>query len=160
MKLFLFTFSRRKMKFLAIFIIGFMLGASSALLKAGRELDNLLILNNQLSGELTDKENQVRILKEKLNTQTMPLIEKISLHINLPDKTWAEHKAVQEKLEQELKKILNPVLGLSIDKIEPGIIQALLHQRIIHTNEGVFTIEMNWLIIAPVLEVDVSAKLK
>jgi hypothetical protein len=144
----------------ALFLLGFLVGASLTTLQTGRELDRLHVQISELRGELEDKENLINLLSGKLSSQKKTMIEKITLHVILPDRSWANHQTIKETLEQDLKKILNPTLGQPIEQVKPGLIQALLHQRILPTAQGNFLIKMDWLIIAPTLECQVSARLE
>lgn len=146
-----------KKSWLALFIIGFLTGSSATVLQTGKELDRLHILNNRLQGELTDKETQLKALNTKLQDKKAHVVEKTTLHIKLPDETWASHEAVQETLEQEIKKILTPLLGHPVEQIDPEVVHSLLHQRIISTNQGEFALDMKWLIISTDLQVNIEA---
>ena len=144
----------------ALFLLGFLVGASLTTLHTGRELDRLHVQISELRGELGDKENLINLLSGKLSSQKKTMIEKITLHVILPDRSWANHQTIKETLEQDLKKILNPTLGQPIEQVKPGLIQAILHQRILPSAQGNLLIKLDWLIIAPSLECQVSARLE
>lgn len=142
----------------AVFLLGFLLGASTATLQTGRELDRLHIQITELKGELKDRDNQINLLSSKLSSKKLSYIQKLDIKINTPGQSWANHESVRETLEQELKGLLNHTLGQPVEQIKPGLIQAIVHQRVLPTSKGNFVVKLDWLIIAPTLECQVSAK--
>lgn len=150
-------FKKHLATWLAVFFLGVLAGSGMTLLKTGKELDRLYSENNRLMGQVTDKDEQIKVLKERLATKNENVIENISLDITLPEGTWANHLTIKEILEQDIKKILNPVRGQPIPEIKPGFIQALLHLRILDTSEGQFQLKVQWIIIANNLEIQVTA---
>lgn len=145
--------------FFAIFLLGFLAGACAILLFTGQELDRLHITINELQGELEDKEKQLSILQEQVATKKQDLVEKTALHVILSDENWANHQAIREALERNIKNILAPVLGQPVNEVKPEVVLALLNQRIIHTEYGQFILKIDWLVIATTLETQVSARL-
>lgn len=148
------------MRYLAVFVLGFLLGASLTNLLLARQQEQLHLARTELEQRLAATKEELDQLKENLARQSHQVIAAIEPVIAFSgDKPPAvEARAVTQALTREIQDILAPLKGQEVRRLNPALVPAMIDGRIIKVNGRQFKLKVTLLLISDRVIVHVQAQ--
>lgn len=132
---------------IAVFTLGFLLGASLLNLISGVHLDKAELEIQKLHTQLSDQSEQIKALEDSLAQRRKLTVSKIEIHmIRKDDKQENEYDNLE--IEKSLKELLRDVRGQEVASLDPLLITNIIHKRTIEISERKFLIEVKATLIS------------
>ncbi|NLW25420.1 MAG: hypothetical protein GXY91_09355 [Clostridia bacterium] len=136
-------------KILALFILGVVIGSAMTNLAIGYQLDKLYSQKLNLEAQLADKEEQIKVLEEKVSEANRWLIvQEIQVEITLPERSFPDKQQLELEIEKIIKNILKNVRGQKVSQLDPMVIWNIVDQRKVEVLGYQFTLEVQGIIVS------------
>ncbi|CEP65994.1 Uncharacterized [Moorella glycerini] len=147
------------MRYLAIFILGFLLGASLTNLLLARQQEQLHLARTELEQRLAAASEELVQLKENLDRESRQVIVAVEPVITFSgDRPPAvEGRAVTQSLTREIQDILAPLKGQEVRRLNPALVPAMIDGRTVKVNGRQFKLKVTLLLISDKVIVHVQA---
>ncbi len=148
------------MRYLVVFILGLLLGASLTNVLLARQQEQLFLARTELEQRLADANDEVAQLKESLARQNYQVITAIEPVITFSgDKPPAvEGRAATQALTQEIREILASLIGQEVRHLNPALIPAMVDGRTVKVNGRQFKLQVTLLLVSDRVIVHVRAQ--
>jgi hypothetical protein len=148
------------MRYLVVFILGLLLGASLTNVLLARQQEQLFLARTELEQRLADANDEVAQLKESLARQNYQVITAIEPVITFSgDKPPAvEGRAATQALTQEVQAILASLIGQEVRRLNPALIPAMIDGRTVKVNGRQFKLQVTLLLVSDRVIVHVRAQ--
>lgn len=144
-----FFFDPRFPRLIALLIIGILLGSILTTLAIGYHLDNLNSANRNLQAELSEKEDQIKTLEDKLsNSNKYLVVNEITIQLELPERDFADQDQLKIDLEEAAKKIVKNIRGKKVKDLDPQVVWNIIDQRNISVSGYSFIFEVRGVMIS------------
>ena len=158
MKFFFFSSGYRFAQAIALLIIGMIIGAVIATVAIGHQVDRLHSQNNQLTVKLGEREEQIKTLEEKVaQTQRWLTVQEIEVHVELPERNFADKNQLQLELEKQGWEMLRTLRGKRLMDLDPQVIWQIAHQRKVEASGYSFVLEVKSLLVSEKLVIYIYA---
>ncbi|AKX94690.1 hypothetical protein MTHERMOG20_09310 [Moorella thermoacetica] len=148
------------MRYLAIFILGFLLGASLTNLFLARQQEQLHLARAELEQRLEAAGEELAQLKESLSQRRHQVIVAIEPVITFEGDrpTAVESRAATQAITREVQNILSPLKGQDVQRLNPALIPAMIDGRTIKVNGRQFKLKVTLLLISDKVIVHLQAQ--
>ncbi len=137
---------------LAFFLLGTLFGATGSVLYHARNLDTLLMEQESLKSEVSEKENRILRLEQSLTTERHRVVRSILVTVSLKD----PHTNL--KVTKMVQDLLQDLIGEEIESLSPLLIKAIIDERVLQLEEGGrYALRLTLLALGEVMEVYVQA---
>lgn len=148
------------MRYLALFILGLLLGAGLTNLLMARQQEQLHLARSELEQRLVAANEELAQLKENLDRESRLAIVAIEpVIIFSGDRPPAvEGRALTQALSQEVQDILAPLKGQDVRHLNPALVPAMIDGRTVKVNGRQFKLKVTLLLISDKVIVHVQAQ--
>jgi len=150
-------------RYLAIFILGFLVGGIYVNIRLGEQVDNLSQANSALRNELTDKQSELEQLKENAAKQNVQVVTAIQPTVSLPEDKLNRYEkmSVQLEIEKNIKNWLKSLLGQEVRSLNYLLIPEIIDGREIELENKKYQLKVKIVIITDkiIVYVDASPKI-
>lgn len=140
----------------AAFLLGAILGGALLTPFTGREVGHLRLLLRQRQLELLECGTEVGNLKAEL-TQSLrargllPTIRSTRVSVLGVD------PVTQFLIAEAAERLLTPILGRALDRVDAHLIQALLDRRLIQAGDRLYRVRVRYAVVAPETHLELVA---
>lgn len=148
------------MRYLAILLLGFLLGAGLTNLYLARQQEQLHLARAELEQRLATAREELTQLKENLARQSYQVITAIEPVITFTgDKPPAvEGRAATQSITREVQEILSPLKGQEVRRLNPALIPGMIDGRTIKVNGRQFKLQVTLVLISDRVIVHLQAR--
>ncbi|MDN5347748.1 MAG: hypothetical protein PWP65_1312 [Clostridia bacterium] len=150
------------LRYLAIFVLGALSGATAINALTAHHLEELILANDNLRQQLQNTAEELVKVKENLAQPSYQVVTAIEAHITFVegDKLPAvEQQSAALILTREAQKILAPLKGQEVKKLNPILIPAMIDGRLIPVNGRQFRLKADLVLISEKLIIYLQARL-
>lgn len=159
MKLLFFLPSRKLAGDLALFSIGIIIGAVLATIAIGYQIEKVHNENISLKIQLSEKENQIKALEDKITeAKKWFIVKEIQIDLELPPRDFADKDNLELKITEEIKEVLKNIRGKRVNELDPEVIWHIVDGRQIEILGYPFRLEVKGLLISEKIVFYVYAK--
>mgnify|MGYP006275455023 FL=1 len=127
-------------RLIAVLTLGILLGGAGVNLIMGYRLDDMVYENKELAHKLQEEKERLKLFEK--DYYGTPVVHKIVLKLNCN-----ADKHTEQELEKKIKDLLTGLVGLKIDQLDAGILNDILHERIIQIDSESYLINPQTIII-------------
>lgn len=146
----------QKLNFL---VLGILIGAAVTTTAIGKQIDRLTIINQEQADQIHDLEKELSQIKESLSQHREPVVS--SLHVKVmfrdPKPLRHEEDAIRLSIEKQIKELLDHVMGMKLEQLEPSLIPWVVENRVLEAEGYAFKIEVKVLVLAEKLYIEIEA---
>ena len=146
------VFTKKELFFiLAVFLLGFLLGATFISAYSGRDFDKLILENKELKTDLAELEKQLEQLDLKFKDRL--IIKSINpyLDTNL-------NKHTQQEIVKKIRSLLNGLVGKEISEVDPLLLHNIINEAIIMVEKRSYRLSLSYLVISDKLDLYLKVK--
>lgn len=127
--------------FFIIFFLGFLIGAAVITIYSGKDIDKLILENNELKISLEEAEKKIEQLdqqyKDKLIVQTIkPYL----------DTDLNKHK--QQEIVKKIQSLLSGLIGKKISEIDPFLLHNIINEASLVVEGHTYQLQLSYLVIS------------
>lgn len=145
---------KKSATYLAVLLIGFLLGLSAMNLFHARTIDRLYRIQNQLTNQLLDKEIKLERLNKSIENQKYTIVKDLELDI-----LFEGNPIVKDQIEKTIYYYLGDLVGKELSVIDGEMVYKILHNRIIDADNKQIRLHVRYIIINEKISISVEAKL-
>jgi len=149
----------RILQLLAVFFMGLVMGSTYVNTVYSERIDTLLLENQNLAGELEAAREELEELKENLSQKGKKEVTGIELYVTITDNNLSkyEREDLEIQISKEVKKILEPLKGQPLEKLNYLLIPQIINHRVLEFNGRKFQLETKLLVIAEKIIIHINA---
>ncbi|MGI9952436.1 hypothetical protein V3F56_08745 [Moorellaceae bacterium AZ2] len=151
--------SRRR--YLAFFLLGVLTGASAANMWLAQQLDWLHLTNEKLRQQLEAASQELAEIKENVARQHLQVVTAIEPIITFPPNSRPpvlEGQAISLALTKEVQKLMAPLMGQEVSKINLLLVPGLVDDRVVRINGRSFKLKVTLVLISERVVIHVQAQ--
>ena len=138
---------------LAGLILGWLIGAASVSLLAGKNLDKAELEIRNLHIQLEDQTEQLADMDKKLTAaKRNMLVSDIDVHVDFPD----EYERLE--IETAVKKLLKSLRSREVSSLDPALVANIIDRRILEVSEHKYHLTVKGTMVSEKIIVYVEAK--
>ncbi|HBT47284.1 MAG TPA: hypothetical protein DEA73_05320 [Peptococcaceae bacterium] len=148
-------------RYVAIFLLGMLVGAMGANLRLARQLDLLHLTNERLRQELDATLRELSEVKEKVARQHLQVVTAVEPIISFPPDSKPpalEGQAISLALAREVQRLMEPLVGQEVSKINLVLVPGLVDDRVVKANGRSFKLKVTLVLISERVVVHVRAQ--
>ncbi|WP_177221356.1 hypothetical protein [Neomoorella thermoacetica] len=148
------------MWYIAILLLGFLLGAGLANLYLARQQEQLHLARAELEQRLATASEELAQLKESQARQSYQVITAIEPVITFSgDKPPAvEGRAATQAITREVQEILSPLMGQEVRRLNPALIPGMIDGRTMKVNGRQFQLRVTLVLISDRVVIHLQAR--
>ncbi len=148
------------MRYLALFILGFLLGAGLTNLLLAHQQDKLYLSKTELEQQLTAAKEEIAQLKESLGQENYQVVVAIEPIITFKDDKSSdiETRTASQTINSKIQEFLAPLKGQEVRHLNPALIPAMLDGRTVKVNGQEYRIKVTLLLISEKVIVHIEAR--
>ena len=148
------------MRYLACFILGFILGACLTNLLLARQQEQLYLSKSALEQHLASAREEIARLKENLAAESYQAIVSIEpvITINGEKISSVEARAATQEISRKVQELLAPLIGQEVRRLNPALIPLMLDNRTVKVDGREFTLKVTLLLVSESVIVHVEAQ--
>ncbi|WP_258359546.1 hypothetical protein [Moorella sulfitireducens (nom. illeg.)] len=148
------------MRYLVVFILGFLLGASLTNLLLARQQEQLHLARSELEQRLATANEELVQLKENLDRESRQVIVAIEPVIAFSGDRppEVEGRAVTQAISREIQNILAPLKGQEVRRLNPALVPAMIDGRTVKANGRQYKLKVTLLLISDEVIIHVQAQ--
>lgn len=138
------------MRYLALFMLGFLLGACLLNLLLAQQQEQLYLDKTELLQQLNSAELEIARLKENLAEKTDRVVASIEPIIKFKHQvlTGLEARAASQLISGQVQEFLQPLMGQKISTINAALIPNMVAGRRVKTNGTELRLEVELVLIS------------
>lgn len=147
------------MRYVAILILGFLLGACYTNLLLARQQEQLFLDKAELQQSLTTSKEEIAQLKESLAEQSYQAVISVEPVVKFKDDklTGVEARAAAQEISQHIHELLAPLKGQEVRSLNAALVPAMVNNRRVKTNGVEYTLKVSLVLISDTVVVHVEA---
>ncbi|BCV22189.1 hypothetical protein hamaS1_22580 [Moorella sp. Hama-1] len=148
------------MRYVAILLLGFLLGAGLTNLYLARQQEQLHLARAELEQRLATASEELAQLKESQARQSYQVITAIEPVITFSgDKPPAvEGRAAIQTITRTVQEILSPLMGQEVRRLNPALIPGMIDGRTIKVNGRQFQLRVTLVLVSDRVIVHLQAR--
>ena len=149
-------------KTLSLLILGVILGASSANIYMGMQLDYLSLTNKTLQNSLAETERQLQILKETSEIKNRNSISGFDIFLLMDSReglTDYDQLTLEYEVDKKVKEWLTPLIGKNISEVDTLLVPRILDSRDVEANGNTYRLKTYLVVINKKTSVYIKATL-
>ena len=148
----IFAFTRKELFFvLAVFLLGFLLGATIISAYSGRDLDKLILENKELKTELAGLEKQLEQLDLKFKNRL--IIQSINPYLDTD-----LNKHTQQEIIKKIRSLLDGFVGKEINEVDPLLLHNIINEASIIVEKRSYQLSLSYLVVSDKLQLYLKVK--
>lgn len=148
----IFAFTRKELFFvLAVFLLGFLLGATIISAYSGRDLDKLILENKELKTELAELEKQLEQLDLKFKNRL--IIQSINPYLDTD-----LNKHTQQEIIKKIRSLLDGFVGKEINEVDPLLLHNIINEASIIVEKRSYQLSLSYLVVSDKLQLYLKVK--
>lgn len=148
----IFAFTRKELLFvLAVFLLGFLLGATIISAYSGRDLDKLILENKELKTELAGLEKQLEQLDLKFKNRL--IIQSINPYLDTD-----LNKHTQQEIIKKIRSLLDGFVGKEINEVDPLLLHNIINEASIIVEKRSYQLSLSYLVVSDKLQLYLKVK--
>ncbi|GFN22428.1 hypothetical protein [Thermanaeromonas sp. C210] len=151
--------SRRR--YLAFFLLGVLVGAVAANVRLAQQLDWLHLTSERLRQQLDATACELAEVKEKVAQQHLQVVTAVEPIITFPPNSKPpvlEGQAISLALAKEVQRLMAPLVGQEVSKINLVLVPGLVDDRVVKINGRSFKLKVTLVLISERVVVHVQAQ--
>lgn len=151
--------SKSMIQKLAFLVLGVLIGAALAIAVIGQQVDRLTITNREQADQIQDLERELYQIRESLSQHREPVVSSLNVKVTFRDPKPLRHEedAIRLSIEKQIKELLDHLMGMKLEQLEPSLIPWLVENRILEAEGYAFKIKVKVLVIAEKLYIEIEA---
>ncbi|MFW6023034.1 MAG: hypothetical protein ACOCQW_05955 [Halanaerobiaceae bacterium] len=126
--------------FTSIFILGIILGATIITIYTAKQIDTLILKNNDLTTQINEQKNQINQMDERFKNKMV--VRKITPVI---DSNLNKH--TQQSVVKKIRKLLSGLIGQELEMIDPLLLRNIINEASIIVEDHTFHLHLSYLVI-------------
>lgn len=141
-----FVFTRRELTFtVTIFILGILIGATIISAYSGRDLDQLILENNELK---TDQEE----LKKQLEQMNLQFKNQLIIQTINPYLDTELNKHTQQEISKKIRSLLGGLVGKELSEVDPLLLHDIINEASIIVENHTYQLSLSYMVISDQLQ--------
>ncbi len=135
---------------LSFLIIGILIGAGSANMIIGDQVDYLTMANKNLQDQLAEREFQLQKLNDASKQKKAHIITSVETYLSadsMEGLTEYDQLSVQLEANKKIKEWLSPLVGQDVNSIDSLLIPRIVDDRVIETGGNKYRLKAHLVII-------------
>lgn len=147
-------------RYLAIFLLGFLMGGIYVNIRLGEQVDNLSQANSSLRDELADKQSELKQLKNNMAKQHVQVVTAVQPIVSLPEDKLNKYEkmSVQLEIEKNIKEWLKSLLGQEVRSLNYLLIPEIIDGREIEIENRKYQLHVKMVVIIDKIIIYADAK--
>ena len=136
----------------AAFALGLISGVAGAVLFSINLVDQLYLDRETLQSELSEAQSRINMLEQSLTERRTRVVRSVAVRLDTGD----QHLTL--KLANHARQLVDGLIGQEVASIDPGLVAAIFHKRIVRVDQGQFELNLDYLIISDTVTVSLTAQ--
>ncbi|NLM96895.1 MAG: hypothetical protein GX175_04685 [Halanaerobiaceae bacterium] len=127
--------------FFVIFLLGFLTGAAIITAYSGKDIDKLILENNELKSSLKEAEEKIEQLDQQYRDRL--IIQTIKPYL---DTDLNKHK--QQEIVKKIQSLLSGLIGKKISEIDPFLLHDIINEASLVVEGHTYQLQLLYLVIS------------
>ncbi len=135
---------------LALYLFGLMCGAAGTMLFTLKLVDELYLERDTLLSELSESRVRIDLLEQNLTERRTRVVRSVTVQLDAGD----QHLSL--KLSNAARELLEGLIGQEVSAVDPTLVEAIFHKRILTIEQHQFELNLKYLIISDTVTVNLD----
>jgi hypothetical protein len=135
---------------LAFYLFGLICGAAGTMLFTLELVDSLYIERDTLASELSESRVRIELLEQSLSERRTRVVRSVAVQLDAGD----QHLTL--KLTGAARELLDGLIGQEVAAVDPTLVQAIFHRRILTVEQHQFEVNLKYLVISDIVTVNLD----